>query len=138
MIDERINRTLSELETNLQNLESAQEQVRNIVNSYGGLRTATADYVENLSVIGNRLNRLITVIKENYENNTEAFRRDCEEITTSCNSLIQKIDSAVGDIKENLSWQVERHNKKITFVIACNVVILIAIVILILQTNYIL
>ena len=62
MIDEKINKTLSELEANLRNVESARKQVESTVNSYEGLKDATANYVKNLSKIENNLNVLISAV----------------------------------------------------------------------------
>ena len=45
MIDEKINKTLSELEANLRNVESARKQVESTVNSYEGIKAVTANYV---------------------------------------------------------------------------------------------
>lgn len=123
MIDEKINKTLSELEANLRNVESARKQVESTVNSYEGLKDATANYVKNLSKIENNLNVLISAVGEDYEKNIETFRRDCKEITTSCNSLISKINDAVEDINEKI-------HKKFISVIICNVVVWLTMLIL--------
>lgn len=67
MIDEKINKTLSELEANLRNVESARKQVESTVNSYEGIKAVTANYVKNLSSIENNLHALITAIGADYE-----------------------------------------------------------------------
>lgn len=123
MIDEKINKTLSELEANLRNIESARKQVENTINSYDGLKTETANYVKSLSTIKDNLDALITAIGEDYENNTKSFRRDCKAITDSCNSLISKIDNVIEETKNGMSAQIERFHKKFTYVIICNVII---------------
>lgn len=130
MIDEKINKTLSELEANLRNVESARKQVESTVNSYEGLKAVTANYVKNLSSIGNNLDTLITAIGEDYKNNTESFRQDCKEITTSCNSLISKINDAVEDIKDEVSSLIEKFHKKFIYIIICNVIVWITMLIL--------
>lgn len=130
MIDEKINKTLSELETNLRNIESARKQVENTVNSYDGLKTETANYVKSLSTIKDNLNALITAIGEDYENNTKSFRRDCKAITDSCNSLISKINDAVEDINGKVSSQIEKIHKKFMYVIICNVIVWVTMLIL--------
>lgn len=129
MIDEKINKTLSELEANLRNIESARKQVENTVNSFDGLKTVTANYVKSLSSIGNNLDALITAIGEDYKNSTESFRQDCKEITTSCNSLISKINDAVEDIKGGVSSQIEKIHKKFMYVIICNVIVWVTMLI---------
>ncbi len=130
MIDEKINKTLSELETNLRNIESARKQVENTVNSYDGLKTETANYVKSLSAIKDNLDALITAIGEDYKKNTDSFRMDCKEITTSCNSLISKINDAVEDINGKVSSQIEKIHKKFMYVIICNVIVWVTMLIL--------
>ena len=91
MIDEKINKTLSELEANLRNVESARKQVESTVNSYEGIKAVTANYVKNLSSIEDNLKELIKAIGKDYE-----------RTTTSCNSLISKINDAVDDIRRSI------------------------------------
>ncbi len=117
MIDEKINKTLSELEANLRNVESARKQVESTVNSYEGIKAVTANYVKNLSSIENNLHALITAIGADYEKNTDSFQRDCKEITTSCNSLISKINDAVENINGKVSSQIDKIHKKFMYVI---------------------
>lgn len=45
MIDEKINKTLSELEANLRNVESARKQVESTVNSYEVFATSYCSIV---------------------------------------------------------------------------------------------
>lgn len=130
MIDEKINKTLSELEASLSNLESARKQVENTVNMYDGLKTATTNYVKNLSSINDNLNAVVQTIGEDYDNNVKSFRKDCKTITDSCNALISKIDNAAEETKNNVSSNIERIHKKFTYVITCNVIILITMLIL--------
>lgn len=117
MIDEKINKTLSELEANLRKVESARKQVESTVNSYEGIKAVTANYVKNLSSIENNLHALITAIGADYEKNTDSFQRDCKEITTSCNSLISKINDAVENINGKVSSQIDKIHKKFMYVI---------------------
>ena len=49
MIDNKINKTLSELEDGLRNIESARRQVEKTVNSYRELKEVTIEYVNSLS-----------------------------------------------------------------------------------------
>lgn len=130
MIDEKINKTLSELEANLRNVESARKQVESTVNSYEGIKAVTANYVKNLSSIENNLHALITSIGVDYEKNTDSFRKDCKEITKSCNYLILKINDAVEDINEKASSQIEKIHKKFMYVIICNVIVWVTMLIL--------
>lgn len=130
MIDEKINKTLSELEVNLRNIESARKQVENTINSYDGLKTVTANYVKSLSAIKDNLDAIVAAIGADYRNNTESFRRDCNEITTSCNSLLSKINDTIESIKGEVSSQIDRFHKKFMYVIICNVIVWVTMLIL--------
>lgn len=130
MIDEKINKTLTELEVNLRNIESARRQVENTINSYDGLKTVTANYVKSLSTIKDNLDALIATIGEDYKNNTESFRQDCKEIETSCNSLVSKINDAVDNTKGEVSSQIDKFHKKFMYVIICNVIVWVTMLIL--------
>ena len=130
MIEEKINKTLSELEANLRNVESARKQVESTVNSYEGIKAVTANYVKNLSSIENNLHALITAIGADYEKNTDSFQRDCKEITTSCNSLISKINDAVENINGKVSSQIDKIHKKFMYVIICSVIVWVTMLML--------
>lgn len=130
MIDEKINKTLSELEANLRNVESARKQVESTVNSYEGIKAVTANYVKNLSSIENNLHALITAIGADYEKNTDSFQRDYKEITTSCNSLISKINDAVENINGKVSSQIDKIHKKFMYVIICSVIVWVTMLML--------
>lgn len=130
MIDEKINKTLSELETNLRNLESARKQVESTVNSYEGLKATTANYVKELFSIRGNLEALITIIGVDYENNTKSFERDCKTITDSCYRLMSKINNTIDETKRDVSSQITKFHKKFTYVILCNVIIWITMLVL--------
>lgn len=130
MIDEKINKTLSELEANFRNIESARKQVENTINSYDGLKTEMANYAKNLSAIKDNLKLLISAVGEDYENNTKSFRRDCKAITDSCNSLISKIDNSIEETKSEVFSQFEKFNKKFAYTITCNIIIWITLLVL--------
>lgn len=127
MIDEKINKTLSELEANLRNVESARKQVESTVNAYDGLKTVTENYVKSLSSISDNLNAIINTIGKDYNNNVESFRKDSKTIADSCNTLISKIDNVVEETKSNVSLQMKRFHRKFTYVIICNVIVWITI-----------
>lgn len=127
MIDEKINKTLSELEANLRNVESARKQVESTVNAYDGLKTVTENYVKSLSSISDNLNAIINAIGKDYNNNVESFRKDSKTIADSCNTLISKIDNMVEETKSNVSLQMKRFHRKFTYVIICNVIVWITI-----------
>lgn len=130
MIDEKINKTLSELENGLRNVESARKQVENTVSSYSELKKVTADYVNGLSAINNSLKELVDAIGKDYNNKSESFEKDCKIISESCHSLISSINKSVEDIKNNVSSSIEGIHKKFTYVLICNFILFITMFVL--------
>ena len=57
MIDERINNSLKELESQLRNIESARKQVEKTVGSFDGLNATTNNYVQSLNAIRGQIGR---------------------------------------------------------------------------------
>lgn len=130
MIDEKINKTLSELEVNLRNIESASKQVENIVNSYGGLKEATSDYVKKLSHVNENLKELVHIIGDDYNNKSNSFENDCKNISESCNSLISTINESTENIKNNVSSNINKIHRKFTYVLISNFILFVTIIIL--------
>ena len=123
MIDTKINKTLSELETNLRNLESAKNQVEKTVNTYSELESTTSEYVKRLSSINVNLKDIVQTIGQDYKNNIKSFRKDCDD-------LISKIDKAVDSTQNEISSSIKSFNRKFTFVIIFNIIMYITILVL--------
>lgn len=130
MIDKKINKTLSELEVSLRNIEAARKQVENIVNSYSELKGATSDYVKSLSYVNENLKKFVHVIGDDYNIKSKSFEKDCKNISESCYALISAINKSVEDIKNNVSSNVNKIHRKITYVLICNFILLGTVVIL--------
>lgn len=130
MIDEKINKTLSELEAGLRDLEAARKQVDNIVNSYGELKGATSDYVKSLSSVNESLKKLVHTIGDDYNSKSESFEKDCKNISESCYILISTINTSVAGIKNDVSSNVNKIHRKFTYVLICNFILFVTIVIL--------
>lgn len=130
MIDEKINKTLSELEVGLRNIEAARKQVENIVNSYGELKGATSNYVESLSSVNENLKELVHAIRDDYNSKSESFEKDCKNISDSCYVLISAINKSVEDVKNNVSSSINKIHRKFTYVLICNFILFVTMVIL--------
>jgi|GEM_PF-479178 len=130
MIDNKINKTLSELEDGLRNIESARRQVEKTVNSYRELKEVTIEYVNSLSSIDKNLKELVHVIGEDYKDKSEAFEKDCENISESCHSLISAINNSVEDIKNDISSHIDKIHRKFTYVLICNAIIFLTMIVL--------
>ena len=123
MIDERINKALTELESNLSNLESARKQVDKTVKSYDGLSSTTTEYVNKLGIITTNIRELVNSIGKDYSLKVEEFEKDRKSVIDASREATDKVSSAVEEFKKSLSSV----QKKLMFSLVINVVSLIAI-----------
>ena len=130
MIDEKINKTLSELESGLKNVESARKQVESTVNAYNGLNSTTEAYVRSLSTMKEKLSQIVELIGMDYDKKNSDFFKDREKIVTSCNAAINNINTAVEKISNDFSSTVNGINKKLNLLFALNGIVLLVIIIL--------
>ena len=124
MMDERINQTLSELENNLKNIEAARRQVEKTVNSYDGLKTATAEYVTELGNVTAKTKELVDTIGEDYSQRIMSFKKDREAIINAATTAIQNLSNATEEFKKSLSEVKTR----LKFSLIVNIISLVAIV----------
>ena len=102
MIDEKINKALTELETNLKNLESAREQVEITVSSYNGLNSTTAKYVNELGTITTKIQNIVDTIGKDYSKNIKAFEDDRQTIINAATAATEKLSNATEEFKDSL------------------------------------
>ncbi len=130
MIDDRINKALSELEANLSKVSSASKQVEETVGSYKALTTVTTNYVNSLSKINENLKSVLNLVGKDYEQKVKDFENDSQEIVNSCNSAISSINNAAEEIKENVAGSIDELKKKMNYTIIANIVILVVMIFL--------
>lgn len=124
MIDERINQTLSELESNLKNIEAARRQVEKTVNSYDGLQTATAEYVTELGNVTAKTKELVDTIGEDFFQRIKTLEEDRETIINAATTATQNLSNATEEFKNSLSEVKTR----LKFSLIVNIISLVAIV----------
>lgn len=128
MIDERINKTLSELEANLRNIESARKQVENTIKAYNELKESTSSYVNSLSSANTRLTDLMNLIENDYSNKLETFKEDRRTIIDSCQEAINNVNDTAKRIQDTIDTTINGIHKKFTYVLIFNGVILATII----------
>ena len=121
MIDERINRTLSELESTLRNVEAARTQEEKTVNSFNGLAHTSQEYVRQLGNLTTTVNSLVDSIRKDYSRNNEAFEKDRNTIINASNEAIERLSNATEKFKDSLS----NIQKKMKYCLALNIVSLL-------------
>lgn len=128
MIDEKINKSLQELETQLKEVESARKQVQNTVNSFDGLNTTTSNYVSSLNTIKTKLDEIVKLVGEDYKKKVQEFENDRAKIVNSATEVLTKVDSRAEEIQANVNENIKSVQSKLLYSIILNVVVLIALI----------
>ncbi len=102
MIDEKINNSLRELEQGLKSMESARKQVEKTVNSYDGLNSTTAEYVNKLGTITTKIQDLVDAIGKDYSLKVRAFEKDRETVINASTAATEKLSNATEEFKDSL------------------------------------
>ena len=102
MIDEKINNSLRELEQGLKSMESARKQVEKTVNSYDGLNSTTAEYVNKLGTITTKIQELVDAIGKDYSLKVKAFEKDRETVINASTTATERLSNATEEFKDSL------------------------------------
>ena len=132
MIDEKINKTLKELEQGLQDVESARKQVERTVSSFSNLNTSTVEYVSQLSVITSKVKELVDNIGKDYDQKVKAFEKDRDTVIKASNAATEKLSNATEEFKDSLH-EIQTKLKYSLIVNAVSIVAIAAIVFLLLK-----
>ena len=130
MIDDKINKALTELEANLRSVRSANDQVNNTVNAYKALAASTTAYADSLSVIKDSVEKLVRAVGNDYDNKVAEFDKDRNQIVTSCNQGIADVNRTIQDAKQAFDDNIKQIHNKFTYVLVLNGIILLSIVLL--------
>ena len=132
MIDERINKTLKELEQGLQDVESARKQVERTVSSFSNLNTTTLEYVSKLGTITTRIQELMGYVGKDYAQKVKDFEKDREAVIKSSNTATEKLSNATEEFKESL-FEIQTKLKYSLIVNAVSLVVIGAILFLLMK-----
>ena len=102
MIDEKINKTLKELEQGLKDVESARKQVERTVSSFSNLNTTTLDYVNKLGTITTKVQELVDNVGKDYAQKVNDFERDRDKILKYTQVATEKLSSATDGFNDSL------------------------------------
>ena len=132
MIDERINKTLKELEQGLQDVESARKQVERTVSSFSNLNTTTLEYVSKLGTITTKVQELVGYVGKDYAQKVKDFEKDREVVIKSSNAATEKLSNATEEFKESL-FEIQTKLKYSLIVNAVSLVVIGAILFLLMK-----
>lgn len=130
MIDERINKTLSELESNLRNVQSARQQVEKTVNAYNGLTSSMSTYINSLSAVNDKLSQIVSLVESDYKGKVAEFESDRTKIVDSCSKAIENINTTAEDVKNTVSSCIDNIHKRFKYLYIINAAILTVIILL--------
>lgn len=130
MIDDKINKALTELEANLRNVRSANDQVNNTVNAYNALTASTTAYAESLSSVKDSVEKLVKAVGNDYGKKVAEFDKDRNQFVASCNQVIADVNRTIQDVKQSFDDNIKQIHNKFAYLIALNCIILLSIVLL--------
>lgn len=123
MIDEKINKTLKELEQGLKDVESARKQVERTVSSFSNLNTTTLDYVNKLGTITTKVQELVDNVGKDYAQKVNDFERDRDKILKSTQVATEKLSSATDGFNDSL-YAIEN---RLRYSLIINIIFLVII-----------
>ena len=130
MIDDKINKALTELEAILRSVRSANDQVNNTVNAYKALTASITTYTESLSAVKVSVEKLVKAVGNDYDKRVAEFDKDRDQIVASCNQVIADVNRTIQDAKQSFHDNIKQIHNKFAYVIALNGIILLTMVLL--------
>lgn len=133
MIDDKIQRTLYELEQQLRGIDSAHKQVKTTVSAFEELQNETSAYVRNLGRIQESIHSIVSLLEHHNKEQTFAIEKDREQIIKSCNTAIEQLSTATQDAKESINTAISSFNNKLNIIIGLNIVAVVVVVLCLLS-----
>lgn len=130
MIDERINKSLAELEKQLKDVDAAKKQVEQTVNAYDGLKKSTKAYSDSLNDIQSTLKDIISLVGEDYSNKVQAFEDEIKRIQSLATESIENTNNASTMVTNSVSNVVKSTQRKLTISIVLSAITLLLVTIL--------
>ena len=127
MIDDKINKSLREIELELQNLSSARRQVESTVTAYAGLTESTSAYVRSLNRVTEEIKELIKVVGEDYKKRTKEFEEQQKKIENNAHYTMETIEEASKNVVANVESTVNSLQQKLTVCIILSVLTILIV-----------
>lgn len=129
MIDDRINKSLMELEQQLKDLESARSQVKSTIDSFNKLSLSTKDYVEELNNISFKLQEIILSLDKDYQEKKAEYEKDRTSIFKVCETAVQGVTSTTNAIENKIYKFISLAEKKVQYLLVLNIIIVILLLV---------
>ena len=95
-------KSLERMKSVLTDIQSAQQQVEKTVNSYDGLNSTTAEYVNKLGTITTKIQELVDSIGKDYSLKVKAFEKDRETVINASTTATERLSNATEEFKDSL------------------------------------
>lgn len=107
-------KSLTTLEQNLKNIDSARQQVLNTVNAYEGTRAQLAKLAPELQSISEQLTNVFNLIKDNQTSLKTEVSKNVKTIFANIKSEIDGLDNATQAIQSSFKTSCDDTSRKLT------------------------
>ena len=106
-MEERINQALSQLESDLQKISSAREQVEKTVKTSNELQDIVAGYVSSLDSLLTNVKDWIKEISSFQGSNITGIEKSIGNIQKSCDKVVEEFTNSTDKVSDNLKQKTE-------------------------------
>lgn len=106
-MEEKINQALAQLESDLQNISSAREQVEKTVGTSNELQEVVAGYVSSLDSLLTNVKDWVKEISSFQGSNITGIEKSIGNIQKSCDKVIEKFTNSTDKVSDNLKQKTE-------------------------------
>ena len=99
------------------------------VNSFDEINNSTKEYVSSLSEIKSKLDNIIILIEQDYNNKVSEFEKDRVEIIKSSMNAIRKIEEVTNSVTELLALNANLLQKKLTYTLILDGIIIVGVIV---------
>lgn len=130
MIDEKINKSLKEIEHELQNISSARSQVDKTVSSYGELNKSVSLYINSVNSLNKNVQDLVETVKNDYTTKSLELDKHQKEIKELTISTLNEIKNSAEQVKISINNIIVSYRKRLSLCVILNIITIATIIIL--------
>ena len=107
-MEERINEALQQIETDLQRIKSANEQVESVVNSYNELQEKVHTFVKDVSILSQETEKLIGGFSDERKKSVQDWQDTQRTLKQSCESIVSSLKAESFLIEDDFKKKTEK------------------------------
>ena len=93
-MEEKIQQALVQIESDLQSIKSAREQVENVVSAASDLQNKVGTFVDEVSGLSHQVEGLMHSIANGGSENLENFKTSLDAMKSSCSDFMEQMNSS--------------------------------------------